>query len=420
MKRPSTGSIIVAATAVFPLMVWSLFSWRQPSLDTFGRLAGIFGLSLLSINIILSARLKIFDSLFHGLDRMYRVHHTIGCITLISLLIHSNLLILSYASISPESAFTFLTSIEPAMIAGRLGLLIMTSAMIVVLYINVKYQWFITAQRVLGSIIFLGGYHALFAPGSDIRTNTPLFIYMGIVGVLAASVFMYRSVFHKNLTRTYSYTIHAVSQHNKITHIKLRPLKQSLRHYAGQYAFVSFKGKNISHESHPYTISSGSDSTVLEFNIKELGDFTSTLSKLQVGDLVDIDGPYGQFSFTKIGGLHHTWIAGGIGITPFLSMARSIPSNLSVDLYYSITKPNEAIFLGELKEISVKHNNFRVHPIYTDKESLLTASRIQKVSGLGDKILLCGPPPMMKSLKNQLIQVGVKQHNIHYEEFNLA
>lgn len=403
-----------------PVLLWSVFGWRTVNLDVLGRWAGLIGLSLLAINILLSARLYAFDKLFGGLDRMYRVHHTIGCLTVIALLLHADLLILSYARFSLDAGYTFITSMSPAIIAGRLGLIIMVSALILVLYFKLSYKRFILAQRVMGAVIFLGGYHALFAPGSDVRRITPLFVYMTVLGGTAAAVYMYRSIFHKPLNDTFSYNVTRVTVNGLVTTVRLKPVKKSISYYAGQFAFVSFKSKDVSSEVHPFSISSGSDSEELEFNIKNVGDYTATLPKLRVGDTAEVEAPYGQFSSTKIGGQSQTWIAGGIGITPFLSMARSLANNTPITLFYSVVKPEEAIFLNELKEIAKKHNHFRVIPFYTDTSGLLTASFITKHSDLGENILLCGPPPMMKALEAQFTEQGVKKNRIHYEEFKLS
>ncbi len=421
MKRPIAGTLIIASVALMPVVLWSLFGWRDITWDVIARWAGLIGLSLLSVNVILSARLKILGKLFHGLDRMYRVHHIIGCLTLLALLLHSNILILLHTNISVRAGYLFLTDTSDlGLIAGRFGLLLLISAMIVVLYFKVKYQWFITAQRVMGAVVFVGGYHALFVNGSDIRRITPLFIYMLALGGTAAAIYLYRSVFHRSLQRPYDYVIESVNVKELVTIVTLKPLSNPLQHYAGQFAFVRFDSKAVPSEQHPFTISSGSSSDHLIFSIKNVGDYTGQVTRLKPGDQARVDGPYGQFSATKIGGEHQTWVAGGIGITPFLSMARSNLNGIKIDLYYSVKQQSEAIFLAELEKIAAKNPLFRVFPIYTDKDGFLTAKAIKQKTGFGHEILLCGPPPMMKSLEKQLNAMGIKKANIHYEEFSLS
>lgn len=421
MKRISWGVVLISFLAMMPVVLWCLFGWRALSWDVIARWAGLAGLTLLSVNVILSARLKLLGRLFHGLDKMYCVHHIIGCLTLLSLLLHANLLILINADISLLAGYKFITNTSDlGLIAGRFGLLTLVSAMIVVLYFKVKYQWFILAQRIMGVVVFIGGYHALFVQGSDVRRITPLFIYMSLIGGLAAVVYIYRSIFHHKFHKTFDYIVESIDLKGLVTVIYLSPVKEKLQYYAGQFAFVTFYSGGVPTEQHPFTISSGSSEGNLIFSIKQVGDYTSLLPKLKPGDIAKIDGPYGQFSYMKIGGTHQTWIAGGIGITPFLSMARSLSSHIRIDLYYSVRQPHEAIFLDELKEIAAQNRSFNVIPVYTDKGGLLTAEAIKTRTGLGKEVLLCGPPIMMKSLKKQLVALGVKKSNIHHEEFSLS
>src|SRR5690606_1895637 len=90
-------------------------------------------------------------------------------------------------------------------------------------------------------------------------------------------------------------------------------------HRAGQFAFVTF---DRIEGAHPFTIASADrENGTVTFLIKSLGDFTRNLSqKISVGQTVNIEGPYGCFNFDRRNRKsHQIWIAGGIGITPFLA-----------------------------------------------------------------------------------------------------
>lgn len=114
-----------------------------------------------------------------------------------------------------------------------------------------------------------------------------------------------------------------------------------------------------------------------------------------------------------------TWIAGGIGITPFLSMSNSLPDNgYEIDLYYCVNNKSEAIFLNELLKVSKKIKKFNVFPIYSD-ENKLSVDKLLK-SNNSEIFMLCGPRSMMKELEKQLINNGISRSNIYYEEFSLS
>jgi len=159
----------------------------------------------------------------------------------------------------------------------------------------------------------------------------------------------------------------------------------------------------------------------LQVVIKSLGDYTDKLKNLQPGLPVAVEGPYGKFCHLNILNKNQVWIAGGVGVTPFISMARSLTDDsYHIDLYYCVNKPEEAILLSELKEIELS-KKIRVIPWYTCDKGYLEARSISEFSpGLENKdILLCGPAPFMFAIRKQLLNLNIKRKNIHFENFKL-
>jgi predicted ferric reductase len=135
-----------------------------------------------------------------------------------------------------------------------------------------------------------------------------------------------------------------------------------------------------------------------------------------VGTEAEIEGPFGKFS-NPLQDKAQIWIAGGIGITPFLSMARSLTgSEPQIDLYYCFKEQSEAVFVEELHHLAKIHHNFRVIPFCSSTQGRIDVSFLEKESkGLnGKEIFICGPITMIHSLSSSLN----KQH-VHMEEFEL-
>ena len=124
----------------------------------------------------------------------------------------------------------------------------------------------------------------------------------------------------------------------------------------------------------------------------------------------------------KLGGASQVWIAGGIGLTPFMSWMRDIDGNLeqSIDFIYSVRSLEEALFLEEIQNTQASNPSFRVHLVASNRDGRLGAEKVVELSGpVADKdIFLCGPPPMMESLTEQFMKMGVPRQKIHFEEFN--
>jgi len=420
------GIVLICAVGIAPILLWLIFSPIKLSLtdtnqkiDALAKVAALSGLALLSFNIILSARLAMFERLFLGLDRAYRVHRIIGGSVLILLMLHGALITAKYSNISLLSGFEYLKpNFDVALMLGKVTLVVMIVLITISVYIKVKYQWFVTIQRILGAMIFLGGYHALFVSGSDIRINPPLFAYFILLGGAAAGLYVYRSLFHKSIKRKLEFIVHSVWHGEGITIVWLKPVQKALAFYAGQFAFFQFSSAAVDTESHPFSMSSGSDNSYIRIAAKASGDYTSEVNKLKTGDGVQVEGPYGRFSFTNIRGIKQVWVAGGIGITPFLSMAHSLSSDYQVTLYYCVRTAAQAIFREELEKIMVEKPYLRVVIVCDDQNQRITGKEM--TSNSAEDYLLCAPPAMMHNLEKQLRILGVPKHNIHYEDFALT
>lgn len=421
-----TGIVFTCAVAAIPILLWLIFNPVELSLtdttqriDALAKVVVLSGLALLSFNIILSARLAVFERLFLGLDRAYRAHRIIGGSVLILLMLHGALITAKYSNISLLSGFEYLKpNFDFALMLGKCALVVMILLVTISIYIKVKYQWFVTIQRTLGAMIFLGGYHALFVSGSDIRANLPLLIYFILLGGTAVGLYVYRSLFHKSIKRKLDFVVYSVWHGEGITIIWLKPIQKALAFYAGQFAFFQFSSAAVDTESHPFSISSGSDNNYIRIAAKASGDYTSVINNLKAGDSVQVEGPYGHFSFTKIRSTKQVWVAGGIGVTPFLSMAQSLPSDYQVTLYYCVRNASQAIFKEELEKVMAEKPSLKVIIVCDDQNQRITAEEM--VTNSAEDYLLCAPPAMMHNLEKQLRTLGVPKHTIHYEDFALT
>ncbi len=128
---------------------------------------------------------------------------------------------------------------------------------------------------------------------------------------------------------------------------------------------------------HPFTIASAPGDEDLRFTIKALGDGTTRLQDVvQPGMPAVIGGPIGRFYPTK--STHRQlWVAGGIGVTPFLSWMRDLgqhPPRGTVDFFYSSAEPDMP-YAEEIRDLAARAGLVRVHFI-DSRQGHLTAERI--------------------------------------------
>lgn len=411
-----------------------------------GQLAGIVGLVLYSINLVLTTRLKFLESLFGGLNRVYIAHHIIGGLALLLLVFHPLLLALRYVGASAYEAFLLLlpNGLGPitalfddsaaehaavlyqwAVFFGIIAFWGLVVLLTITFFVKLPYRIWLFIHKFLGLAFFFAGLHILFV-GSDMARSPALKVYLLTMVALGLAAFTYKTLVGNIVLRKYKYKVSDVKTvGDNVTEILLKPMNQLLQHQPGQFVFVRFlANKKVGREWHPFSISSSPEEDLLRLDIKSLGDYTTGLSRLQPGDIAEIEGAYGRFSYTRFSNPNQVWIAGGIGITPFLSMARSLDTkNYNIGLFYCVNSPSELIDWQLLNNASKTNPNFNLYTFVKSKNnSYLTASQIAKtVGGLDDKeIFICGPPAMMKSLRAQLRTMKIPSDKIHTEEFSMS
>jgi predicted ferric reductase len=379
---------------------------------------------LFAESLILSARIPFFEPLFGGMNRVYIAHHILGGAAFLFLMVHPVSLAAVYIQNSWVSAALFLLPGQSWEInLGIASLLSLMALLIVTYYLYLPYELWRYTHKFLGAVFFLGILHTFFI-SSDISWYMPLRQYLLILSALGIVAFLYRSVFGRIFVPTYTYTVTKVHHMaNDVVELILQPVgKRILNFVPGQFVFVTFVGPGIERETHPFSMSTPPMKSGFRLSIKTLGDYTSWLPNIPVGTTVRVEGPYGRFSYLYERNRSYIWIGGGIGITPFVSMAYSLePGSCQADVYYATTTSDEAVYMPALTSLVSANPDLRVIPWYSKEQGRLTAELVSRTSKdfRTRDIFICGPPPMMHALKKQFIALGVPSGRIHMEEFGM-
>ena len=155
--------------------------------------------------------------------------------------------------------------------------------------------------------------------------------------------------------------------------------------------------------------------------IKASGDYTRELyDKLRPSVPAKLAGPFGGFEYRQ-GGHDQVWIAGGIGVTPFLSWIRSIDGQFdrAVDFYSSVARADDALYLDEIRGVSDRHPSLRLHLIRADTDGMLTRDEVVRgvPAGASPWVYMCGPAPMMKDFSAGPHRLGVTRNHVRWEQF---
>lgn len=388
-----------------------------------GQITGLVGMAAFAVSLILSVRVSTLEDFFGGMNRVYIAHHIIGGISFILLMIHPLLLMMSYLRSSWHFAALFLLpGADWAKNLGIAGLLTMMSLLILTYYIELPYELWRYTHKYLGAAFFAGGLHSFYI-SSDMNSG-PLRIYMFYLSAFGMLCYVYRTVLGKFFVPRFLYEVRNVVRESTDTiDLILAPAgKRVMNFVPGQFVFVTFQGKGVHAETHPFSISSPPVAQGFRLSIKTLGDYTGWLSTIPVGTRASIEGPYGRFSYAFNPNRSYIWIGGGIGITPFVSMAYTVHSGeCQVDIFYCTRDAREAIYMPTFSSIQSQNPYIRVFPWFSKEKGRLTGEQIARISGAirTKDIFICGPPIMMHTLKKQLMGLGVKPDHIHTEEFGM-
>jgi ferredoxin-NADP reductase len=168
----------------------------------------------------------------------------------------------------------------------------------------------------------------------------------------------------------------------------------------------------------------------IDLAIKKIPDGRASVylhERVRVGDVVTIDGGYGDFYYRDGMSQALVLIAGGIGITPLMSMVRHIDeAQLSVDmsLFYSAATPLEFVFHEELQEVAARHANIRCHFTVTQPGEASWDGRVGRIDRqmLGEQAMvpnalyyLCGHRGFAEDMETLLTQLGVGLPQIRRE-----
>ena len=160
--------------------------------------------------------------------------------------------------------------------------------------------------------------------------------------------------------------------------------------------------------------------------------YKKALGSLPIGGVLEIDGPFGSLTLHKKLERAGVLIAGGIGITPFISMLRDAAHRQSpqpLALLYSNRRPEDTAFLAELQQMEKTNPHFKLVATMTDmakssqswhgETGTIDVDYVKRATAnLPAPIFyLCGPPGMVEAMRNMLTEAGYDEDDVRSEEF---
>lgn len=374
---------------------------------------------MMAINQFLATRPRLFEGLFGGLDRIYHFHRQLGMWALVLILVHY--------FVEPDFRGVQLTAglNEIAEEAGEVAFyglvgLIVLSLVKRIPFVNfeIPYHWWRQTHRLMGVFFIFVAFHFLFIKrpfgGEALLVN-----YLTFFAVIGIASFAWTQVMPRLKRRGFEVT--AVDRTPGATIIEAKPSGGGLRAKPGQFGFL--RGARVGMtEPHPFTLAGLRPGGVVRFAIKPLGDFTRHLrEQIAVGDKLQIEGGYGRFNPLR-GGDKQVWLAGGIGITPFLAVAASLGADnkRQIHLVHAVAKQEEAVDIALLEETvkTVPGFSFALH--CSAEAGRLDAEKLAQGAPFdinGADLWFCGPTGLRDAIVGGMKKSGKRFRRVEFERF---
>lgn len=401
-----------------------------------GRSFGLAAAVILALQVLPTGRFKWIEKPF-GLDMLVRFHKHMAVFAVGLVGAHFFLL----AAGGAGWGLLFSLDLPWYIWLGKAGFLALLTSAAISLYRRrflLKFEaWrkvhgFLAAGMLI--LVFVHSYTA----GADLAV-APLKQVWQFLFAAALILLMYHRLIRPRFLEASSYEVaEVVPETRDVWTVKLKPRRggDAFNYLPGQFQFLTFqRGRDLPVEEHHWTISSSpGQKDFVSSTIKAVGDFTATIGKTRPGDTAIVHAPFGRFSYL----LHKhekdlVFVAGGIGITPLMSMIRHMrdtESPLPVTLIYANRTRADIVFAKELEKIqagrypnlNVVHVLSRPDDQWQGETGHVSMELLKKHCGpdlSGKAFYLCGPPGMTEAVVAGLKKSGVKDGQMHLELFRL-
>ena len=398
-------------------------------------LTGLLSIGLMSLVMVLAVRPAWLEGPLGGMDKIYHLHKWGGILAISFAAAHwlfemaSDPLKEMFGKSGRPAKDAVLFFMQPmrseAKDLGEFAIYILLGLLVLALWKRFPYRPWRLLHKAMPVLYLMAAVHVV--------ALMPVVYWSGPTGLLQIALLAGGSVAavisltqRIGVRRRHEGRIEAVTQRGDVLEVVCDPGPRWKGHCAGQFAFVTFDRLE---GAHPFTIASAPQpgSRQITFQIKALGDYTRKLARrLSAGQAVTVEGPYGRLDWR--GGrkdAEQVWVAGGIGVTPFLAWLESMrhaPATVPVTMHYCVRNAATDPFVERMKQLCAELPNVTLHVHDTSRAELLDAEKVLAASGarMGKMdVWFCGPAGFAESLNHGLRSVVGRGLRMHREAFDM-
>ena len=427
------------------------FSSFPATVTSLGIVAGLIGMDLVLLMLLLAARIPFVDNTI-GHDRALELHKKLGKPALYILLAHGLLIAIGYGAaegLDPVSESVSLWVNVPDMWLAFLAMALFI-AVVVTSLVAVRRRfpyefWYVihllTYAAVGTAIPHQFSVGGLFAEGTWQR-----WYWLALCIGTGAALLLYRV--YQPLAATFRHKIRVsrvVRVYADVFSIEMTGQQlERLAGAGGRFFFWRFLAPGHWWQPHPFSLSAepasgvggevvgnpGGKPGTLRITVRNLGDGSARLARIRPGTRVAIEGPYGMFSTAARTRNNVVLIGGGIGITPLRSLLESTPFEPGHATVLLRGHDESELFLGrEIMELCQARGATLFHltgprspgaHAWLPRTAATAGFTINSYApGIADAdVYVCGPGPWAASVIRDVRAAGVPAEQLHYERFD--
>ncbi|MCG5233809.1 ferric reductase-like transmembrane domain-containing protein [Xanthobacter oligotrophicus] len=399
----------------------------------FSAALGYSGLAIMGLQFGITARFRYVTEPW-GEDVIYHFHRRISLFAVALVLVHPAIMFAVQPELRaiPDIGEIPLGAAASFISVGALVVLVVTALWRVRL--RIPYEWWHLSHIALALTAVTGGLIHMVGWGFYLADPWKRALWIGLVLFWVALLFYVRLVKPLFMLRRPYRVSEVRHERGDTTTLVMRPDGHpGFRFTPGQFGWLTVWGSPFRITGHPFSFSSSaavSDGRV-EMSIRKLGDFTARISQVPVGQRVYLDGPYGAFTIGNPADMH-VLIAGGVGVTPMMSMIRTLADQgdrRPVILLYGSRDFEQITFREELEALKARLDLTVVHVLsdppegWTGERGHITAELLKRhlpEPYAAHEYFICGPGVMMDAIEKTLAGLGVPMSKYHSERYSFV
>ena len=383
----------------------------------FALFIGAVSIMMMTWSNLLSTRALPIEQIFGGVDRMYVWHRWLGALSVGAMWLHLEMVddVKGIRGASEDIA----DAAEDLAETGSTLLYILVG---ISLLRWLPSRWWRLTHKLLVLPYAFACWHFYTSTKPYANVSFWGLWFTGFM-LLGLAAWIYRVLWRDMIRRGKLHRVSNIEHEGNVISIELEAIGDPLKYKLGQFAFLKVKVPGL-REPHPFTIASSPEEKCLRFVIRDLGDWTHLLvASLAIDDRVIVEGPYGHLAPIPDHPVDQViWVAGGVGITPFLgtSLSREPNDGPTPHLFYCVPSRHQAPAIDVL-ETAAREGRIHLHVHASDEKNRLAPHHVLAETRSDHlrnaHIVMCGPDSLVKSMKSGLRTKGAR--HMHVEGFDM-